>query len=209
MRLTPKHLEVLEFLTWQVRVATDAQIQQLLSSRFASRSSVARIMRQMANAGLIHRRRIVAAVPTVSVPLCSGSPGQEVPCVKNLAWRLHTRNERTLRQRVQVNWGSPLAASLTGGCSGWGRQPLQLDHDLGTTEMCLAESPALDFSESYIQSEDILRRGYFGVNRKFPDAVRVNASGRILCVLEYGGQYSRRRVEQFIRHWQHTAWEIW
>jgi hypothetical protein len=47
--------------------------------------------------------------------------------------------------------------------------------------------------------------------RKVPDALLLDASGKqIKLVLEFGGQYSRKRLEAFHRYWASRApYEIW
>jgi len=239
MRLTPTHLAVLEFLTWQVRLATDQQIQQVLNAQEKFTCQSSRIMRQLATAGLVHRRRIAVAVPVLSQPLCCWFPGGRTPNFRTLAWRLFVRNEQACRDQTQVNYATTRAADLLNGVSGWHHQPLQLEHDLGTTAMYVASRLAprrgradqtrkvatkhsgsesevprrAGFSDctkaSIWYSEDIVRRWFHGVNPKIPDALIVDSDENVLRVMEYGGQYSRRRLESFHRHWKHLPWELW
>jgi hypothetical protein len=142
MRLKTAHLAVLEFLTWQVRLASDAQVQQMLNAQSGPSCQASRALRQLATAGLIHRERIFAAVPVLSQPLCCWFPGQRMPNLSSLAWRLLVRNEQANRCQVQVNWASLVATNVTAGSTGWRRQPLQLQHDLGTTAMFVSSQPS-------------------------------------------------------------------
>lgn len=239
MRLTPTHLAVLEFLTWQVRLATDQQIQQVLNAQEKFTCQSSRVLRQLARAGLVHRRRVAVAVPVLSQPLCCWFPGDRTPNFRSLAWRLFVRNERAHRNQTLVNYATSRAAQLLNGASGWHRQPLQLEHDLGTTAMYVASrlaplrggadqtrKVAKKQSESVSEvplragmsnctkasiwySEDIVRRRFRGVNPKVPDALVMDSDENVVRVMEYGGQYSRRRLENFHRHWKHLPWELW
>lgn len=111
------------------------------------------------------------------------------------------------RRQQMVNWATPKAAHLLAGCSGWGRQPLQIEHDLGTTAMYVSSRPYQ--SDAIWYGEDIVRRRFSRVNKKVPDVLLVDRSDNILKVMEYGGQYSRQRLEEFHRTWQQYPWEIW
>ncbi|MCA9047201.1 MAG: hypothetical protein KDA89_00635, partial [Planctomycetaceae bacterium] len=106
-----------------------------------------------------------------------------------------------------VNWATPKAANLLAGCTGWGRQPLQIEHDLGTTAIYVSSRPYQ--SDVIWYGEDIVRRRISAVNKKVPDVLLVDRRDNILKVMEYGGQYSRRRLEDFHRTWKQYSWEIW
>lgn len=206
MRITQAQLAIIELLTWHVRAATDDQVQQILHDQ-AIAGNASEILRQLARSGFIHRRRMNVAVTKLSKPLCSWLPGQSKPQLERLAWQLFVRHEQSDRRQMQVNLASPKAANLSAGVSGWGRQPLQLEHDLGTTAMYVSSRPYQ--SDVIWYGEDIVRRRIPDVKKKVPDAILVDRHENILKVIEYGGQYSRRRLEDFHRHWQHHPWEIW
>ncbi|WP_145944461.1 hypothetical protein [Fuerstiella marisgermanici] len=128
----------------------------------------------------------------------------QTPALDSLT--LVRRNQACRRPRL-VNWAAPKAAHLTAGVSGWGRQPLQIEHDLGTTAMYVSSRPYQ--SEVIWYGEDIVRRRFSGVKKKVPDALLVDRRDNILKVMEFGGQYSRKRLEDFHRTWQPYPWEIW
>lgn len=111
------------------------------------------------------------------------------------------------RQPHIVNWATPKAANLLAGCTGWGRQPFQLEHDLGTTAIYVSSRPYQ--SDVIWYGEDIVRRRFSAVNKKVPDVLLVDRHDNILKVVEYGGQYSRHRLEDFHHTWKQYPWEIW
>ncbi len=137
------------------------------------------------------KRRVFSANQTATI---------DSPSAKN-------GNHCSGRQPHTVNWATPKAANLMAGYSGWGRQPLQIEHDLGTTAMYVSSRPCQ--SDVIWLSEDIIRRRFSGVKKKVPDVLLVDRHDRILKVMEYGGQYSRKRLEDFHRTWQQYPWEIW
>lgn len=207
MQFSPAHISLLELLTWHVRLATDDQAREKLSLDGCDSDSAVRLLRQLTRAGLIHREQIDVGVFDLHEPICVWSPGCRPPNLGSVAWRLFVRAQQVHRRRMMVNWATLAAASLMGGVCGRLRQPLQTEHDLGTTAMHLA---SLQRDADLIwYGEDIIRRRFADRVKKIPDAVLVDRSENIVKVMEFGGQYSRRRLTQFQRCWRTTHWEIW
>ncbi|MFK7818491.1 MAG: hypothetical protein AB8G99_07225 [Planctomycetaceae bacterium] len=209
MRLSLNSVAVLEFLTWAVRLATDEQIQTVLELDGHSGTHASRLMRRLRTAGLVHRERIHVGVLDLTEPLCVWAPDKPEPRLGSIAWQLLVRSKGIERKRVVVNWATRQAAKLMAGSSGQLRQPLQAEHDLGTTATylaCLKRD-----SEMLWLGEDIVRRRFGDDVRKVPDALIINRQQSIQRAIEFGGQYGRRRLETFHRFWKHrnTAWEIW
>lgn len=209
MRLSLDSLAALEFLTWAVRLATDEQIQKVLELDGHSGVLASRLMRRLRTAGLVHRERIHVGVLDLTEPLCMWAPDKPKPRLGSIAWRLLVRSKGIERKRVVVNWATRRAAKLMAGSSGQLRQPLQAEHDLGTTATyvaCLKRD-----SEMLWLGEDIVRRRFGDEVLKVPDALIIDRQQSIRRAIEFGGQYGRRRLETFHRFWKqrNTAWEIW
>jgi hypothetical protein len=65
--------------------------------------------------------------------------------------------------------------------------------------------------EKKVETEPELEDNLREAHTKVPDALLVDESGKqIKRVLEYGGQYSAQRLENFHRYWSTRApYEIW
>ncbi|MFO0979943.1 MAG: hypothetical protein U0996_26325 [Planctomycetaceae bacterium] len=207
MRLATAAIHVLECLTWQTRLAADGQLQELLQLSGIAVTSIRCLLGTLKAEGLVHRECIVAGILRLEQPICRWQPGMRRQKLGPVAWKLITRSRSLVRRRVMVNWATPAAASLMGGTCGQLRQPLQAEHDLGTTATligCLRRNPDLIWI-----GEDIVRRRYATSVRKVPDALIVNRDETIATAIEFGGQYSRRKLEAFRASWPKTPWEIW
>ena len=142
-------------------------------------------------------------------PLASCGRGDSPPDFSSIAWQLRKRWLQAPRIPARILWATEAATHLVGGVGGRIRQPLQVQHDLGVAEIW-ARRP-IESDLKWI-SEDIFRCWYVRDARtKVPDALLVDASAnKVKRVLEYGGQYSRKRLEDFHRYWSGRApYEIW
>ena len=195
-------LEILKLLTWRVRLATGTQLVEFSGS--AART------RKLHVAGLLAKDSTVAAVPTLVQPLAIWLPGQEAPDFQALAWKLLQRRRSTRPKRVRVFWATKRAVQISGGVGGRIRQPVQVEHDLGTTATFLRRRIVAPEEAERCVGEDIYRlqaaRGC-----KVPDALLCSATGAAERAIEYGGAYAASRIRGFHRHCsgQKLAWEIW
>lgn len=206
MRLTKTQLRILTVLTWELRLAKDVQLALKLG---LSASQIRRMLRRLRNVGLLHSWTTSDLSHELAGPLVRFDRGDCRPDFGAVAWQLQSRWLHTRRARAQVIWASEAATKLVGGVGGRIRQPLQVQHDLGVAEIW-SRRPDED-GLKWI-SEDIFRRWYVRDARtKVPDALLINESGQtVKCAIEYGGQYSRRRLEAFHRYWStRCPYEIW
>jgi hypothetical protein len=180
-----KHLAGLRFLGLAAKVATEAQLYRATGIGRAGAKSLART-------GLIERRRVLVNPPQplpAPVATFEFEPGREcvVPDFEGLSRRLKGRQPDPLEELFVV-FANRRSAELTGGVAAR-IKPLQLLHDLLTTEALIAHGVPLGW-----RSEDFLARDGLAIGEFLPDAALVEG-GRIVRAFEYGGLYEPERIE--------------
>ena len=103
-----------------------------------------------------------------------------------------------------------LATRVVGGVSGQFRQPLQLQHDLGVTEVLIRRQQ--EPTHCWIGEDAYRALWQRRPNQKVPDAVILDVEEEVCRVIEFGGQYSRERLQSFHQFWicrNRTPYEIW
>ena len=210
--LSPAAHVILEHLTWGARASTVEQVDRVLQARYAKAPQTGRLLRRLAEAGLVELDTVVAAFPDVMEPLWIGTPRGPVPPCHAIAWELEKRWRTVRPRRLTIVWATAMAARLCGGIAALPRRLCQLEHDLGTAGVLARLHECRPGDAAGWIGEDILRRDYAPVDprfRKIPDGAVVD-HGRIVAVHELAGQYSVRRLQQFCRSFQTIpSYEIW
>jgi len=205
---------VLHELTWSVRVLTAEQLRRMLVARHGPSVSTRSLTRSLRAEDLVSSTRVAVAFYEASERIASRSLGQTVPNLGALAWQLEKRWRNVCSRRVTIFWATQRAARLFGGVANFDRHASQLEHDLGTASILVR------YHESYPEladrwvGEDILRRDFAPHHRsmsKIPDAAVV-LKNRIVRVIEFGGQYSARRLRRFDAHFHNKhsiPYDVW
>lgn len=203
MTLNDDDMQLLDLLTWRVRLATEAQLEEF-------QPGMANRVHYLAAAGFVHSAPMVVSVCETIEPLLRWFPGKNSPRFSALAYQLDKRRFSAPREKNRIFWAAARAVQLVGGVGGRVRQPLQVEHDLGTTQVFLRRRLRDPDSNSCWLGEDCLRL-YFHPRGKIPDAVLCNAKGRIDLAIEFGGAYSAKRIRQFHCHCQRQGfgYELW
>jgi hypothetical protein len=206
MHTQPTSLRILTTLTWELRTASEGQLARGLQLSLPEVQACCRALRKRK---LLDAWRTSVPVHDLVGPLVLGARDSKTPDFGSIAWQLRKRWEQSSRRVQRMLWANTAAVNLVGGVGGKLRQPLQLDHDLGVAEIwaCRHNEPTLQWI-----SEDIYRSWFVrSAKDKVPDALLIDPDGNVVKrVLEYGGQYSRRRLEAFHRYWSTRApYEIW
>jgi hypothetical protein len=204
MSLTTKRSNrlVLFLLTWQLRVVTTDQLQRILTARFGLTTSAARTVRPLVREGLLNSARTAATFVESTSPLFVWTYGDKSPDPTALAWQLEKRWRQAQTRTVTICWSTRRAAQLLGGMAPFRGHAGQLEHDLGTASILTTFYETDPDSAAAWVGEDILRRDYSDGNpalKKNPDGAFV-ADDQIRQVIEFGGQYSARRIRRFHRH---------
>jgi hypothetical protein len=204
MRLSEFEIQILVVLTGQLRTASEDQLANGLG---VGLRRLIRVRRRLENLQLLQSWKTGIPRYELAGPLEWFGVGDALPDFGSIAWQLRKRFEHVRMAPARVVWATARAARIVGGVGGRLRRPLQLDHDLGVAEIWTQRT--LETDRRWI-SEDIFR-SWFVSERKVPDALLLDASGKqIKLVLEFGGQYSRKRLEAFHRYWASRApYEIW
>jgi hypothetical protein len=204
-RLTEIDHRVLDTLTHRVRVADTAQLAAVCQA------NVKRRLVRLQERGFLQRGTVAVRRPEIASPVSIWQPGDATPAAGPLAWKLQKRWKRLSPQVTTVWWGTSEAARLMGGVGGQLRQPLQVAHDLGVTDIYLRYVATGEQDGEWI-GEDNYRREHRPARRvKIPDAVQMNSAGEITRVFEFGGAYPARRVREFHRYWsrRQIPYELW
>lgn len=195
---------VLETLTWCVRCAMLEQLQSILDVWVGGRSSAAGAIRRLVKGGEIESRSAVVSLPEVARPLFIWMPRQAPPNFHALAWSMEKRWKAARPRRVVLCWATKQGAKRTGGLACFPERATQVEHDLGTAAVyayfCQTQ-PLL--AEGWV-GEDILRRDFTARERwlsKIPDAA-IFRDERLQYIIEFGGQYSVKRLKRFHKHCQ-------
>lgn len=194
---------ILDLLAWRTRVATEGQLK--LFSALKPRS-----LRRLLVHGLLHRQDLVVCLPELFVPLFAWMPGEDKPDCAALCWRLEQRRKQLRPRRERVFWASAQAQKLMGGGGAGLRQPMQVEHDLGTTAIYLRywqEDP--EIAQKWL-GEDLYRLLH-RPKGKVPDAVYCNPDGVVQKAIEFAGAYSAARLAAFHRHCARLfiPYELW
>jgi hypothetical protein len=210
--LDPADCPILEALTWKVRVAADIQIQAMMDERPGAKPTACRLLRRWQSLGLVDRRVLTVSLIEVTEPLVLSHPCDVSPDFDALAWQLESRWTNVLPRRIVVNWATPRAAKLYGGISGRFRQPLQIQHDLGTAAAYFRRLKTDPKAAAAWIGEDVYRRDFpIRKRAKVPDAVQIDEFGRVSLAIEFGGAYSASRLRRFHQFCSqaHLPYEVW
>jgi hypothetical protein len=205
MRLGDIDQRLLTVLTWRCRAGLEDQLASILGTTVSClRQATAKLKRER----LVSSRDVTAVSYELERPLAAFARGEQIPDFGALQWELQRRWRNAARRPARALWATRFATRLVGGVGGRLRQPLQLQHDLGVTEIYARRT--LRPKETWI-SEDVYRslwkQGDMG---KVPDALLVDPEGRLLRAVEFGGRYSRQRLEDFHTFWAtRLPYEIW
>lgn len=202
MRLDAADMDLLNLLTWRVRLATERQLRE-----FSPKATAPRRLQQ---AGLLAKASVAVSLLELDGPLASWAPGLPLPNFPSLAWRLHQRRLSAPSRSVLIYWATPRAVRVAGGVGGEIRQPMQVEHDLGATAIFLRRRILDPASTSRWLGEDIYRQLHAPVG-KIPDALLCSADGTPELAIEFGGAYGVGRIRGFHRHCASKLlpWELW
>ncbi len=205
---------VMRVLTRQVRAVTLDQASRIVDSTEASQSSATSLLARLLDAGTIQTSRMVVAYPRVQDRIVLWHKRRDAPDHEKTRWQLLRRWSEVKPVTTPVYWATPEGERLHGGVAGLLNHTWQLEHDLGTAEvLTLAYEQKRKWASDWI-GEDLLKREYPQITallQALPDAVTLDAHDRIFKAIEFGGQYSVRRLKHlhgaFAR--QSIRYEIW
>ena len=213
LQLTETAAVVLEHLTWGLRVCTIDQLQRVLTARRAEAPAARRLVRRLADAGLVDFTATAVTFPDVNEPLYMWAPGDVAPHYDAVAWQLEDRWRKSRPRRVTVCWATQKAARLCGGTAAFSQHSSQIEHDLGTAGVLTRLHESRPTDAAHWIGEDILRR-YYAPGRpwlkKIPDAAIID-NDRVVAVIEFGGQYPPLRLRRFHEHFRkhRLKYELW
>lgn len=209
-------LPFLVMLTRATRVATEHQLDAFAQLYPAFRGSCQGALARLVLSGHLTCHDMSIRVPAIDVPLFSWHVGDPAPDSDALASQLIRRSTIAPWRRLRLYWATRKAVALVGGVSGLNRQPLQLQHDLGTTEAYLRfleqAVEQSEQSEQFWVGEDVLRQEFPHLFKgKRPDAAILAHPDQPIRIIETGGTYSADDLRHIHRSYarERTAYELW
>lgn len=215
IRLQSRDHQILEAVTCRVRMLTVSQVAETWWSgrRDPNRQARSRLDALCANE-LLHRHNVYALpMQPLATPLLVWRPDQPLPTgelLGSIAYHLQTRWPHDPPKRTAVITATRRLANRIGGFAGGVSYAEQVTHDLHVTQLYLDLLRREPGRAARWRSEELLKsRQAHG--EKLPDAVLVNGNGRMNWAIEFGGRYSKRRLQELVDHCANRGMgiEIW
>ena len=212
LSLTERDQELLSSLCGRVRLFTLEQIASTWwSETKSSKADSRRRLGKLAACDFVQKLRVFAApLPVLNCAVASWQPSQSPPDFGSVAWKLQKRWEHgpkaatayiAGRQATKIFGGKPHSSLKIG---------FQATHDLGVSQMYLQLKASNPEAATRWIGEDVLAP--YRKKQKLPDAVIATATSETPeLVLEFGGAYDKRRVEEFHIDCERRSlpYEIW
>lgn len=201
--------EILETLTHRVRFLSVDQIARTWwRDSGHARTAARHRLKRLESEGWVRFIPILSRpeIPMAG-PVCSWKPNDPEPDLAAVSYHLNTRWTEPAAPFNAVIASSKAAAEL-GGKPGKPPRSSEQTHDLHLSAVYLFKREHAPNEAKHWVIEDLFPREMRGLRKKIPDAM---IWGRRKKVIEWGGEYSKRKLEalfSFIRHRNH-ALEIW
>lgn len=212
LKLTDRDLDILKSLSCCVRLFSIQQVQSLWWPDASLQSgAVQKRINKLADAKWLKRSVILARpIPVMNDAICSWKPGNASPDFGKCAWKAKCRWTEGTRQ-IRVVSADRKASQLFAGVKPRGiRQPFQLTHDLGLSQVYLQfRIQCPDKAAKWIGERGIAFRRKKG---KIPDAVIGNVGAwPPELIVEFAGSYGKDRLLQFHKFCEHEgiSYELW
>ena len=194
-RMTDRDREILRALAVFVRLLSQRQIAEFWFSD--DKANARRRLAQLAAENLVTQLAVRARpLPPIEEPIVKWQPGDPNPDFAGVAYRLRSRWLHRPVKTHQAYIATEQASRMLGG-RGQGelKNGFQATHDLGVAQVWLQLAESSPAWANAWRGEDVMahtRRG-----QKLPDGFIVNKQGEVVCVIEFGGAYDQRRVQEF------------
>ncbi len=206
--LTDQYCEILKPLTSKVSVLTHAQIARTFLARTSDQEQeLQSIITELEEADFIASyTAIVHPELNLNAPLCSYSPGDPDPDFRALARETRGRWKRA-PVATNIVYATKRARRVFGGYLGGKKpRPSETCHDIHLTQIYL-DYWARDRAAALAWvSEAELRQERGKNNGPLPDAEIRTAEP---VIIEFGGAYSRQKLEAIHEQQRTRAYEIW
>lgn len=206
--LTDQHCEILKPLTSKVRVLTHAQIARTFLARTSDQEQELQgIISELEGADFIASyTAMVHPELHLKAPLCSYSPGDPAPDFQSLARETRGRWKRA-PVATDIVYATKRARRVFGGYLGGQKpRPSETRHDIHLAQIYLRYWARDRAAALAWVSEAELRQEHGKNGGPLPDAeIRTDQS----LVIEFGGAYSRQKLEAIHEQQRTRAYEIW
>ena len=196
---TKRDEDIIETLTLKLHLASLEQITaHWWEASTRARQTARERLRKLEVAGLLLRKRVnIHPLLSIDKPVQKWKPGNARPHFGKLAHQLQSRWTEPMAL-MTVYMATSMAANLFGGFGGRFKHRTQLTHDVHVTAIYFALLKIDSSISKRWCGEELLDID----DGKKPDAMLLNAKGEEIEVIEFGGRYDSRRVEEFHRFCQ-------
>jgi hypothetical protein len=206
---TRRELDIIQSLTWRVRLLSLDQIARIWWPDVASRRIVRRRLRRLATAGLVDVT-VINAHPLLNPehPLVRWNPGDDDPDFQQVAIQTQSRWKASAVPQ-EVCSATKRAANLFGSTAGRLPPMIHRDHDLLLGHAYVHYRTSRPTEAACWVGEDV--RPKAGYRIKDPDAFLVDKYGNVTRVVESAGRYGASQVESFHEFCAQRAlaYELW
>lgn len=205
----PEH-ELLEALTHKVRLLTVDQIARTWWPHTSRpKNNAKKRLRKLEQQGLV-RIEAVMARPEIKLtgPEFSWLPGGEEPNFGPIAYRLKNRWKSPLVP-TEIVIATLLAKRQFGGYMG-GRMPRESEttHDIHLAQVYLRlRKDQPEMMDGWVSEARQYAEGG-GKNQRLPDVI-IRDGNVTREVIEFGGAYSKQKLQAFHGEAQHTPYQLW
>lgn len=209
-KLSKSAESLLVVLTWQLRLIAEEMVTRPEYQRDRAISS--KQLDHLEADGWINRGHIAAAMPELWGELVAWTPLMRSHAdFGSISWQLKERVQHWKPRRLKVCWSTDQAVTVFGGAGGRIRQPLQVQHDIGVAAMFFSRKALVSDHRSAWVGEDVVRKLPTTLGAKVPDALLLGAGLKPVKAIEFGGSYSKRRLQVFHDYCEshRLPYEIW
>ena len=208
MQLTARDEDLSRTLARSLRVLSTEQIARTwFSSTKDPGSNAQRRVAKLVDAGVLSSQ-VVMAHPLLELqgPVVDWNPlkRSDSPNFGHISWLLQKRWNLPLK-RIRIVQATNIANKHFGGLTGDRRLRLtEINHDLHLSEVYL-KLRGICNSQSWRHESELLQSGWGRGGKLLPDAV-IEPSGK---VIEFGGAYSKVKLEEFHQAFRERQYQVW
>lgn len=207
-QLTDEYYEIVDTLTKKVRLLSLAQLERtFFANQSCATIKLEPAVQELEEAGLIVRdSAMLHPEIELNAPLCRYSPGDETPDFRSIASRTRGRWKEAPVMSDFISATKHARGELGGYIGGKRPRPSEIRHDIHVAQIYLHLAESKPELATAWRPEEYVREHLVQVNEKIPDAI-IESPEPVL--IEFGGAYSRAKLEAIHAAQKESTYEIW
>lgn len=213
VQLTDRDERIIWTLTRKLRVVTvDQAARTWWSDRQHATKAARDRLSKLRHDGLLHLVPVMAH-PEIELPgpVFCWEPGDDTPDFGPISYRLRSRWNHPVAATTLVGATRQAVREFGGFIADRLPRPSEASHDIHLAQVYLklvGRDPAL--AHRWICEQQLYAEGR-GRNERLPDAILRPRRGKAEDgrVIEFGGAYTKKKLEEFHEGISHSAYEIW